>query len=191
MLAKKVFLMKFITNKPAGYQQNVTRGINKNARKNSSSAVEWTLVAQSSVSLSCKRTISLKLYDLNKTHVLLREWSPTTPNAAGLGEMPHDRRLSLLVSLRKTRSKKMRPPLDRPFEGDPIIMRNRVQLSSDYVVQISLLDGDGVFTICCNWYPKVPTACELKAFQGQLKAVTEPFWEAAAQYGGQKGTTYG
>jgi hypothetical protein len=40
--------------------------------------------------------------------------------------------------------------LGGPYADRTVIMRTRHRLSSDYVVQITLFDGDGVFPICVS-----------------------------------------
>ena len=76
-------------------------------------------------------------------------------------------------------------PLENgPGEGLPVIMRTRHRLSPDYVVQITLFDGDGVFTIGKSWYPDVPSASEMEAFEEKLVKVSAPFLEAALQCAG-------
>lgn len=83
-----------------------------------------------------------------------------------------------------TAFKTIGPLDDGPGAGLPVIMRTRHRLSSDYVVQITLFDGDGVFPICCSWYPEVPSASEMEVFEMKLAKVLEPFWEAAFQCSG-------
>ena len=71
-----------------------------------------------------------------------------------------------------------------PGAGLPVIMRTRHRMSPDYVVQITLFDGDGVFTIGKSWYPDVPSAPEMEVFEKKLAKVLAPFLEAALQCAG-------
>ena len=71
-----------------------------------------------------------------------------------------------------------------PYEGFPVIMRTRHRLSSDYVVQMTLFDGDGLFPICRSWYPGLPSATDMEALEGKLAEVSAPFLEAARQCAG-------
>lgn len=76
-------------------------------------------------------------------------------------------------------------PLDDGLgAGLAVIMRTRHRLSSDYVVQITLFDGDGVFPIGRSWYPGVPSASDMKALENKLAEVSAPFLEAALQCSG-------
>lgn len=76
------------------------------------------------------------------------------------------------------------PLEDGPGAGLPVIMRTRHRLSPDHVVQITLFDGDGVFMIGKSWYPDVPSAFEMGAFEEKLAKVLAPFLEAAFQCAG-------
>ena len=73
---------------------------------------------------------------------------------------------------------------DGPGADLPVITLTRHRLSSRYVVQNTLFDGDGVFPIFCSWYPDVPSACEMEAFEKKLAKVLAPFLEAALQCAG-------
>lgn len=58
------------------------------------------VVAQQTVSKGARK-LKLKLYVVDGTAVLMREWSPTIPSAAELGAMPHDYLPQMLALARK------------------------------------------------------------------------------------------
>jgi hypothetical protein len=85
-----------------------------------------------------------------------------------------------------TRRKSIGPRLEGPFEGLPVLMRNRFRMSPKYVVEISLFDCDRLLLVCLTWYPKAPKARELETLQDQLDEAAAPFIEAAGHCSGQK-----